>query len=912
MRFPVSISVLTVTWTVTAMASGQITIAPEGTLGEGGAEVLTHNLATRTTRAMGPVGAGGALVGYRGEDGGPTGFPARAYGVMTEVDPRVFPGRTACKVVSIFDDGNGGDDVQSSSGVMIDAETVLTVGSAIYQRTGNPGWAREVYVYPGFDGNGVWTTGEGTFHHYGMARATDQMVHADWVSDGDQARNTGALRLNRAVGFLTGWALPDDSDTCDADRLRLYESHGYPASCSMALLQEWSYIFDGCTGDQRWFASPNECGVKLTYGYEGAGVCYDAGFVRSVRGVLTHRTTGGNNYAAMLWPAMGNQLSTFIAGSRGTTFDLQALNVRIETGLVAGQAIGAADFLAANATNANPAAATYTYRVYLSTDGNVTTADRFLGTRTFSRDFGAFSTYRVEFGDVVVPADTPTGYYHLGVILDGATDADSTNNDTDDWDARRVFVWGLTASNDACTSAQPLPLAVSINGSNIGASSDGVSYCGEGRVGVDDLWYSFVPPTDGRYQIETLTGGTLADTVISVHTGCPGSLTNDITCDDDSGVGDLSRATFTGVAGQEYKVRVGGVGGTQGSFIVRADYAPPLNDACAGAIFVAQGWHEGTTNGATPTAAACLGETGGDVFYTFFPSCASLYSLSVHGGSGMSASVLSVYRGCPTSGGELIACNGGTENNPHGAVIIDVGSGDVLTVRVAAKTASDEGDFALSIGAYPPGSDLNTCFDATPLATNAPRDFSTCGASPSGGNAPVVGCSLGLNNTVGPDRWFRWNPGNTAELATLSLCGSAFDTVAVVYQFDCPRAPSVVVACGDDGCGDDPVISWITTPGMDYLIRVGGATTNAFLINESGQGRLEVTTAPICEWRGRGCYADFNADSGIDGDDVIGFFVEWDRGRECADVTLDGGVDGDDVIGFFEAWDRGGVGYPGC
>jgi hypothetical protein len=107
-------------------------------------------------------------------------------------------------------------------------------------------------------------------------------------------------------------------------------------------------------------------------------------------------------------------------------------------------------------------------------------------------------------------------------------------------------------------------------------------------------------------------------------------------------------------------------------------------------------------------------------------------------------------------------------------------------------------------------------------------------------------------------------------------------------------------------------VNWIATPGTDYLIRVGGATTNAFLINQSGQGQLVVTTAPICAWTGRGCYADFNADTGIDGDDVIEFFVEWDRGRGCADITLDGGVDGDDVIGFFEAWDRGGVGFPGC
>ena len=881
----------------------------------GAPEFLVRSLETGHTQSQDSEAVGGlpgGLTAFVGEDGGPSGWDPRAYGAMTEVDPTLFPNRTACKVVSIFDDGNGGDDIVSSSGVMIDAETVLTAGSAIYRRTGTPGWAREVFVYPGFDGNGLWTTGAGTFQNFGMARTTDVFTDVNWVVSGDQARNVGALRLDRAVGFLTGWALPDSSETCEADRLRVYESHGYPASCSMALLQEWAYIFDGCSGDQRYFASPDQCAVKLTYGFEGAGVCYDAGFLRSVRGVLTHRTVGGNNYAAMLWPAMGTQLETFVAGSRGNTFDLQALNVRINTGLVAGQAIGTVDFLAANATNANPASATYTYRVYLSTDGNVTTADRFLGTRTVTRDFGGFSTYRVNFGDVLVPSNTPTGYYHLGVILDNATDADTTNNDTDDWDAKRVFVFGQTASNNACADAQALPLEVTVNGSNVAATNDGESFCGEDRVAVDDVWYSFVAPATTRYRVETLGGGTLADTVISVHTGCPGSTTKDLACDDNTGAGSLSRVEFTATRGQEYKIRVGGVNGTEGTFLLRADYAPPLNDTCTGSLFVGQGWHEGSLLGAGPTAAPCMGEAGGDVFYTFFPSCASLYAVSINGGAGTNASVLSVYRGCPTSGGQLVACDAGTENHPHGSAIFHVGSGDIMTIRVAAQTPADEGEFALSIRAYPFGSDLNTCFDATPVSTGVPEQFSTCGASVSAGNPPVPGCSLGLNDTVGPDRWFRWDSGSSPELATLSLCGSDFDTVAVVYEFNCPQAPTVIVGCGDNQCGDDPVINWITTPGTDYLIRVGGATTNAFLINQSGQGQLVVTTAPICEWQGRGCYADFNSDTGIDGDDVIEFFVEWDRGRGCADITRDGGVDGDDVIGFFEAWDRGGVGFPGC
>ncbi|MFZ4575224.1 MAG: hypothetical protein ACOYN0_12550 [Phycisphaerales bacterium] len=67
-----------------------------------------------------------------------------------------------------------------------------------------------------------------------------------------------------------------------------------------------------------------------------------------------------------------------------------------------------------------------------------------------------------------------------------------------------------------------------------------------------------------------------------------------------------------------------------------------------------------------------------------------------------------------------------------------------------------------------------------------------------------------------------------------------------------------------------------------------------------------------CIWHMDGCYADFNNDGGIDGDDVIAFFADWDAGRPCADADFSGGTDGDDVIIFFGSWDASGAGVPGC
>lgn len=54
------------------------------------------------------------------------------------------------------------------------------------------------------------------------------------------------------------------------------------------------------------------------------------------------------------------------------------------------------------------------------------------------------------------------------------------------------------------------------------------------------------------------------------------------------------------------------------------------------------------------------------------------------------------------------------------------------------------------------------------------------------------------------------------------------------------------------------------------------------------------------------CFADFNQDGGIDGQDIEAFFLTWETGDPAADVNQDGGVDGQDVEAFFIVWEQGG------
>ncbi len=54
------------------------------------------------------------------------------------------------------------------------------------------------------------------------------------------------------------------------------------------------------------------------------------------------------------------------------------------------------------------------------------------------------------------------------------------------------------------------------------------------------------------------------------------------------------------------------------------------------------------------------------------------------------------------------------------------------------------------------------------------------------------------------------------------------------------------------------------------------------------------------------CAADYDGSGGVDGDDIVGFFGDWQQGAECADVDDSGGVDGDDIASFFGVWQAGG------
>ncbi|MFZ4575031.1 MAG: hypothetical protein ACOYN0_11575, partial [Phycisphaerales bacterium] len=184
--------------------------------------------------------------------------------------------------------------------------------------------------------------------------------------------------------------------------------------------------------------------------------------------------------------------------------------------------------------------------------------------------------------------------------------------------------------------------------------------------------------------------------------------------------------------------------------------------------------------------------------------------------------------------------------------------------------------------------------------------FSTVDTTSDG---PVhASCSFVGDTLVGNDIWYTFTAPATGTL-TVAACGANFDSRLAIYNASgCTNFEARLLGCSENSCGDDASVSIPVTSGVNYTIRLGGAN------GASGSGTLAVSlnVPPTCAWQNDNCFADFNNDGGIDGDDVIGFFGAWDSNNACGDVNRDNGVDGDDVISFFSMWDAGGVGTPGC
>lgn len=130
--------------------------------------------------------------------------------------------------------------------------------------------------------------------------------------------------------------------------------------------------------------------------------------------------------------------------------------------------------------------------------------------------------------------------------------------------------------NNACSSATPIAAPSTTSGSTVEATPDGTASC-TSTSGTPDVWYSINIPGSGQIQLLAdlcMAGG--YDTVLSLHTGCPGNAGNQIACDDDA-CGNFKSSIAVNInKGQTYYLRVSGYSGASGAFELHVSTAAPL------------------------------------------------------------------------------------------------------------------------------------------------------------------------------------------------------------------------------------------------------------------------------------------------------------------------------------------------
>ncbi len=128
---------------------------------------------------------------------------------------------------------------------------------------------------------------------------------------------------------------------------------------------------------------------------------------------------------------------------------------------------------------------------------------------------------------------------------------------------RSLTVTDAPPANDDCSGAFSVGFGT-FAGSTAEATNDGEATCGS-SIYSPDSWYRFIADTSAFVVFTTMESS--YDAVLSVHSECPGTMANEVACNDDA-LGVLPAVGIHVSAGSEYLIRESGVNGDSGSFVL--------------------------------------------------------------------------------------------------------------------------------------------------------------------------------------------------------------------------------------------------------------------------------------------------------------------------------------------------------
>lgn len=211
--------------------------------------------------------------------------------------------------------------------------------------------------------------------------------------------------------------------------------------------------------------------------------------------------------------------------------------------------------------------------------------------------------------------------------------------------------------------------------------------------------------------------------------------------------------------------------------------------------------------------------------------------------------------------------------------------------------------------------------DAAGLNPIVVRDFTTNVAVSTNGSRILIASANFLNKTT-PGMTADFSMANTVPasyiaagrltfeqdngtiLWSLSWGGSAYtgsQTGATTNDADGNFGPAVAGAFPISATSALRFTGTGTAISTNNLAQYATVTSGITFVNNAGVNFVVNAPPPVDP-----CFADYNLDGGVDGQDVDAFFTDWAQGDAAADTNLDGGVDGADVEQLFIEWSAGG------
>jgi hypothetical protein len=251
--------------------------------------------------------------------------------------------------------------------------------------------------------------------------------------------------------------------------------------------------------------------------------------------------------------------------------------------------------------------------------------------------------------------------------------------------------------------------------------------------------------------------------------------------------------------------------------------AAPSNDSCYNAMPIVEVSNLAfdTTNASFDGAGYFI--TSPNIWYKYTATGTREITISLCGSE--YDTKLAVYLGgeCYPSSEQMIASNDDS-CGWQSEVTLNVTAGQSYLIEVGGY-GSNKGHGVMNF-IYEAQLSNDNCQDALEIGDVEDMPFDTSEATSDG-----VGLCV-----QGSDIWYIYTAPCTGK-ATISTCGSSFDTVIAVFRsIECPPLQKDMIGCNDDSCGQQSELTIDVQAGSRYLIEVGG-----FNNLSKGSGVLTIT-----------------------------------------------------------------------